>query len=152
MGSQVNPLNAGNNAPPFGAGLPAGAARLRAEDARGGFADLLEQVKARPANPAGTEKAAALNGPLITTFSIDKNSKLYEQCEALETFLVKNLLSGMRATVQKTGLIDTGFAGEVYEDMLWDEYAKEYTKNADFGLAELAYLELTNQRGKVPPV
>jgi flagellar protein FlgJ len=79
---------------------------------------------------------------------IDKTDKLYEQCQALETFLVKNIRSSMRKNVMKASLIDTGFAGEVYEDMLWDEYAKEYTKNAGFGLADLAYLELTGQRGR----
>jgi len=78
---------------------------------------------------------------------IDKTSKLYEQCEALESFLIKNLLNSMRNTVQKSGLIDEGFAGKMYEDMLYDEYAKDYAKNANFGFAELAYLELTGQRG-----
>ncbi|MDR2551597.1 MAG: rod-binding protein [Treponema sp.] len=79
---------------------------------------------------------------------IDKTGKLYEQCEALETFLIKNILAGMRKNVIKSDLLDTGFAGEIYEDMLWDEYSKEYSKKAGFGLAELAYLELTGQRGK----
>ena len=79
---------------------------------------------------------------------IDRTDKLYEQCQALETFLVKNILNAMRKNVMKSSLIDTGYAGEVYEDMLWDEYAKEYTANAGFGLADLAYLELTGQRGR----
>ena len=73
---------------------------------------------------------------------IDKTDKLYELCLELETFLVKNLLTGMRNTIQKSGLIDEGFAGKMYEDMLWDEYAKDYTKNAGFGLAEQAYRQL----------
>jgi flagellar protein FlgJ len=81
--------------------------------------------------------------------AVDKTSRLYEQCEALETFLVKTLITGMRNTVQKSGLIDEGFAGKMYEDMLYDEYAKDFTKNAGFGLAELAYLELTGQRGRL---
>jgi flagellar protein FlgJ len=80
---------------------------------------------------------------------IDKTDKLYEQCLALETFLTKTLITGMRNTVQKTGLVDDSFAGKMYEDMLYDEYAKTYTENAKFGLADLAYLELTGQRGKV---
>jgi len=74
---------------------------------------------------------------------IDKNSKLYELCLELETFLVKNLLTSMRNTVQKSGLIDDSFAGKMYEDMLYDEYAKDYTKNANFGLAEMAYRQLS---------
>jgi flagellar protein FlgJ len=32
--------------------------------------------------------------------------------------------------------------------MLWDEYAKDFTKNAGLGFADMAYLELTGQRGK----
>jgi flagellar protein FlgJ len=59
------------------------------------------------------------------------------------------MLSGMRKTVMKSNLIDTGFAGEMYEDMLWDKYAEEYTKGANYGLAETAYMELTGQRGKL---
>jgi flagellar protein FlgJ len=104
------------------------------------FAALLEKSVAAAAvqKPAGK--------PVI-----DKTDKLYEQCEALEGFLIKNLLNGMRATVQKSGFIDEGFAGKMYEDMLYDEYTKDFTKNAGLGLAELAYLELSGQRGKIPP-
>ncbi|MDR2659667.1 MAG: rod-binding protein [Spirochaetaceae bacterium] len=80
---------------------------------------------------------------------IDKKDKLYEQCEALETFLLKTLITGMRKTVEKSEFNKSGFAGEMYEDMLYDEYAKDFTRNADFGLAELAYLELSGQRGKL---
>jgi flagellar protein FlgJ len=79
--------------------------------------------------------------------TIDKNDKLYEQCLELETFLVKTLLNSMRNTVQKSDLLDEGFAGKMYEDMLYDEYAKDYTRNAGFGLAKQVYLELTGQRG-----
>ena len=102
------------------------------------FADMLKEAKAG----AAVETAAARK-PVI-----DRSDKLYEQCLALETFLTKTLISGMRGTIKKTGLLDDSFAGQVYEDMLYDEYAKTYTENARFGLADLAYLELTWQRGK----
>ena len=74
---------------------------------------------------------------------IDKDDRLYQLCLELETFLVKNLLTSMRNTVQKSGLIDEGFAGKMYEDMLYDEYAKNLTINANFGLAEMAYRQLS---------
>ena len=107
----------------------------------GVFADMLERAKAE----AGREGA----DPAARKPVIDKSDRLYEQCLALETFLTKTLISGMRGTIQKTGLIDDSFAGQMYEDMLYDEYAKTFTENARFGLADLAYLELTGQRGKV---
>jgi flagellar protein FlgJ len=111
---------------------------------------------APPANsgkPSSTPPSSLLPPPFSNTPhspppAVDKTSKLYEQCEALETFMVKILINGMRNTVQKSGFIDEGFAGKMYEDMLYDEYAKDFSKNAGFGLAELAYRELTGQRGK----
>jgi flagellar protein FlgJ len=88
-----------------------------------------------------TEEAA----PSRKSPYIDKTDKLYEQCLELETFLVKTLIGSMRNTIQKSGLIDEGYAGKVYEDMLYDEYARDFTKNAGFGLAEQAYLELSGR-------
>jgi flagellar protein FlgJ len=117
----------------------------REQKARAPAAGALAERKAAE-DPA--EKSAAPSSSRRKTL-IDKADKLYEQCEALETFLVKTLISSMRNTVQKTELIDSGFAGKMYEDMLYDEYAKDFTRNAGFGLADIAYLELTGQRGKV---
>jgi flagellar protein FlgJ len=80
--------------------------------------------------------------------TVDRTDKLYEQCRELETFLIKNLLSGLRKTVQKSELSDGGFAGNMYEDMLWDNYAESMSRNAGFGLADQVYLELSGRRGK----
>ena len=94
------------------------------------------------------EKAVLQNNASDSKNStIDKTDRLYELCLELETFLVKNLINSMRNTVQKSGLIDEGFAGKMYEDMLYDEYAKDFTKNANFGLAEQAYLQLKRLQG-----
>jgi flagellar protein FlgJ len=106
---------------------------------------LFERLLQRKTEPSVTQ-AAGNSGKIVVT--TDDEKKLFEQCQALETFLMKTLVNGMRKTVMKSELIDTGFAGEMYEDMLYDEYAKSFTKNAGFGLAELAYLELTGQRGQ----
>ncbi|WP_304224472.1 rod-binding protein [Gracilinema caldarium] len=114
------------------------------------FAALLEKAKKTDSNTETNEKPSAVTSDRHTSnVHIDKKSKLYEQCEALESFLVKNLLEGMRKTVMKSELIDEGFAGKMYEDMLYDHYAESMTKNSGFGLADLAYIELTGQRGKV---
>ncbi|AEF83393.1 rod-binding protein [Leadbettera azotonutricia] len=112
----------------------------RNSSAKGVFEDLLAKAaEQQTAKPSSNSRKAV----------IDKTDKLYEQCEALETFLIKNLISSMRSTVQKSELLDTGFAGKMYEDMLYDEYAKDFSKNAGLGFAELAYMELTHQRGKL---
>ena len=97
------------------------------------------------------KRAQDVNGeisasPASRKTPIDKNDKLYELCMELETFLIKNLIKSMRGTVQKTKLIDPGFAGEVYEDMLYDEYAKSFAQNANLGFAEMAYRELSGYK------
>ena len=108
------------------------------------FSAILEKAAANNAagSPAADSHAAGSRSP-----AIDKNDRLYQLCLELETFLVKNLLTSMRNTVQKSGLIDEGFAGKMYEDMLYDEYAKDFTRNANFGLAEQAYVQLKRQSG-----
>jgi len=102
------------------------------------FSALFERMKSSD-NLKSSEHNSA---PSINKNGIDTNDKLYELCLELETFLVKNLLTSMRNTIQKTGLVDEGFAGKMYEDMLYEEYAKDFTKNANFGLAEQAYRQL----------
>jgi len=113
-----------------------------------------EETLRRTASQAKQDKVEDIadhnpNSPSSKFAKIDKNDELYKQCVELEIFLVKTLVSSMRNTVQKSGLINEGYAGKMYEDMLYDEYAKDFAKNANFGMAEMAYLELTGQRGKI---
>jgi flagellar protein FlgJ len=153
LGSYLNTIQQA----PFSGGITEGSGKAGSEGTDTVFAGLLDKFRGVQAgeNAVSSGRIAEAEKEAVPGLSsrkpvIDKTGKLYEQCEALETFLVKTLISGMRNTVQKSKFIDTGFAGQMYEDMLYDEYAKDFTRNANFGLAELAYLELTGQRGKVP--
>ena len=115
------------------------AASVATQNSTPGFDELLRMAQnARNTSENGT--TISRNDP------IDRSSKLFELCLELETFLIKNLIRGMRNTVQKSNLIDTGFAGEIYEDMLYDEYARIFARNANLGFAEMAYKELTGRR------
>jgi peptidoglycan hydrolase FlgJ len=74
---------------------------------------------------------------------IDKNSKLYEVSQEFEAIFIKQMLNVMRETVNKSGLIDGGMAEEIFEDMLYDEYALNMAKTAQFGLADSIYSQLS---------
>ena len=39
------------------------------------------------------------------------------------------------------------YARDMYEDMMYDNYAESLTKNSHFGLADQIYIELSGQRG-----
>ena len=72
-----------------------------------------------------------------------RDEKLYGACQDFEAIFVKQMLKSMKGTVEKTGLLDGGFAEEIYDDMLYDEYAKKMVKTAGFGIADTLYNKLS---------
>ena len=87
-----------------------------------------------------TGAAANQANPHVQNKTIDKTSVLYEKALELEGFFVKQMLNEMRKTIMKAN--ESDFAQNMYEDMLFDEYAAAMTKNAGFGLADQIYLSL----------
>ena len=89
-------------------------------------------------------KGAAANqaNPHVQPREIDRTSKLYEKSLEMESYIVKMMLSSMRKTVMKADG-ESSYAKNMYEDMLYDEYATMMTKNAGFGLADQMYLQLS---------
>ncbi|MDR2842834.1 MAG: rod-binding protein [Spirochaetaceae bacterium] len=112
------------------------------------FTDYLLDANGTNEKISGAQKNSATHSRYKVDPQTSDEKKLYQQCEALETFMLKTLVNGMRKTVEKSEFSSGGFAGEMYEDMLYDEYSADFAKNAGFGFAELAYLELTGKRGK----
>ena len=100
----------------------------------------MSELTDKYANPQGA--AANQANPNVQQKKIDKTSKLYEKAMELESFFIKQMLSSMRKTVNKASLGNNDFAANMYEDMLYDEYATSMTKNAGFGLADQIYMQL----------
>ena len=101
---------------------------------KGTFTSELDKA----ATPTGA--AANQGNSHVKTKTIDKTSELYEKSLELEGFFVKQMLTEMRRTIMKAN--ESDFAQNMYEDMLYDEYATALTKNAGFGLADQIYLSL----------
>jgi len=98
---------------------------------------------AKPEGFAATSKTANGKAPVI-----DKTSELYAQSKELENYMVKMMLSSARKTIQKSELFGKNdYARDMYEDMMYDNYAESLTKNSHFGLADQIYIELSGQRG-----
>ncbi|EPG74810.1 rod binding protein [Leptospira fainei serovar Hurstbridge str. BUT 6] len=70
--------------------------------------------------------------------------RLYDASVEFESIFVKMVLKEMKATVHKSGLIDGGYAEEIFEDMLYDEYSKNLSANSSLGLAEQIYQSLSS--------
>ncbi len=106
-----------------------------------GFHNAFTSEADKHARPSG---AAANQSNSKEKRTIDKTSRLYEQALELENYFVKNMLSSMRKTINKSDLLGSkdDYAQNMYEDMLYDNYAEALTKNASFGLADQIYLQL----------
>ena len=110
-----------------------------------GMANAFTNPADKSAMPSGAAANAAGAHGLAAEGKIDKSSKLYEQALELESYFVKIMLGSMRNTVSKTNLFGekNSYAQDMYEDMLYDEYASAMTKAAGFGLADQVYLQLS---------
>ena len=106
-----------------------------------GFAGTFKSDADKNALPSGFAANSASNSS--KKVEIDKTSKLYEKSLELESYFVKIMLSSMKNTVQKSGLMgNDSHASKMYEEMLYDELAVSMTKSAGFGLADQIYMEL----------
>ena len=76
---------------------------------------------------------------------IDKNSPLYHASQDFEALFIKQMLDVMRKTIHKEDdLLGGGIGQDVYEDMLYNEYAKKMAATAQFGLAETIYRQVSS--------
>lgn len=71
------------------------------------------------------------------------HKKLWETCIEVESLFVAKMFKEMRNTVDKSDWLNGGFAEEIFEDMLYDEYALEVSKNSTIGMAKLVYDEMS---------
>lgn len=71
--------------------------------------------------------------------------KLREATKDFESLFIKQMLNSMKKTVNKSGLIDGGMGQEIFEDMLYDEYAKKIADTANLGISDMMFKQLSTQ-------
>ena len=71
--------------------------------------------------------------------------KLMNACVEFESLFVANMFKEMRKTVHKGDLLHGGYAEEIFEDMLYDQYSIAVSKNSNLGLAKLLYDEMSRK-------
>ncbi len=74
-----------------------------------------------------------------------KEGKLREACEGFEAILLKQLLTTMRKSVPKSGLLEAGPGQEIYQDMHDDQLARSMAKGRGMGLGETLYRQVSGQ-------
>ncbi len=77
---------------------------------------------------------------------VDKNSELYKACVDFESLFVRQMLEVMRKTVHREDdLLNGGLTQDVFEGMLYDQYARKMAETAGFGLADTIYRQVSSK-------
>jgi len=119
---------------PGSADIKSGAAaeKLKRNEGRG-FSETLERALGREEKPHAAKGSGKLD------------RELWDVCVEAESLFVSQMLKEMRKTVPKGDFLHGGFAEEIFEDMLYDEYALQMSRNANLGLAKMMYEELSRR-------
>jgi flagellar protein FlgJ len=87
-----------------------------------------------------------LDSPRPRRQVVDKGSELYNACVDFESLFIKQMLDVMRKTVHREDdLLGGGMTQDVFEGMLYDEYAKKMAETAGFGLADTIYRQVSSK-------
>lgn len=92
------------------------------------------------------EFKSMLNDAIATQNNKPVDKKLMDVCIEMESLFVYQMLKEMRKTLHKENdLLYGGMAQEIFEDMLYNEYALQMSKSANFGLAKTLYDQLSQK-------
>ena len=82
-----------------------------------------------------------------TTAAADKTNetKLRKACSDFEAIVLRQMLTSMRESIPKSGLLDGGYAEKMYQSMRDEELAKEMAGGKGTGLGELLFKQLSGQ-------
>ncbi len=68
--------------------------------------------------------------------------RLKDVCRDFEAIFLHQLFQIMRKSGPKSDLLDSGFASDVYEDILDQQLATEMSRTGAFGLADILYEQM----------
>lgn len=79
------------------------------------------------------------------------DEQLKEACQEFEAYFVQRLFKEMRKTVPDGGLFESSNEGQIYEEMLDEEYSKTVSQSNGAGIANALYKQLSPKLKALPP-
>ena len=73
----------------------------------------------------------------------DTDKKLMDLCYDMEALFIGNMLKSMRKTIVENDFFGKSLAKDIFQDMLYDEYAGLMARTDQFGLAHQIYNQLS---------
>jgi peptidoglycan hydrolase FlgJ len=94
----------------------------------------------------GNSYAYPLASSQVKKPAVDRNSELFKACQDFEALFIKQMLDAMRKTVNKEDdMLNGGMSQDIFEGMLYDEYAKKMAETAQFGLSDMIYRQVSSK-------
>ncbi len=93
-------------------------------------------------------KEGAFESQLEKAIKDKDEEKLKKACRDLEAVFVNMMFKQMRNTIQKSELMGGGYAEGMYEDMLYEKYAEEASKNKGIGIGDILYKQLSKNMNR----
>lgn len=107
---------------------------MSAVDSLTGFgSSYLETIKQNSVSSA--ESAASKD------YSSATDEQLLDACKEFETYFVEQMFKAMRATVHKEESSSSSYM-DMFEDNLYQEYAKNASDSGQLGLAQMLYEQM----------
>ena len=104
--------------------------------------DFLPPLKANQAlNALALGKVKQLRQQ-VESGALKNDEQLKAVARQFESIFVQQLLSSMRSTVPKEGLLDS-FAKNSFDEMMDEELAKEVSRQKGIGLSDMIYRDLS---------
>jgi flagellar protein FlgJ len=106
---------------------------------------ISKTAPALPIHPAGRRHTAS--GPSRSVAETPVDPKLKASCDDMEALFIHHMLSEMRKTVAKSGLIDGGRSEEIYTSLMDAELAQEMARSGGLGLSAILQGQLSGFTG-----
>lgn len=72
----------------------------------------------------------------------ESDAQLKEACAEFESYYINKVFSEMRKSIPETQLFEKAQGHDIYEDMLYEEYAKEIAAGQGSGIKDMLYNQL----------
>lgn len=110
-------------------------------DTLAGYADAYLETVQKQAGSSAASRAADRD------YSNATAEELLEACKEFEAYFVEQLFKAMRATVPESENSSSASALNMFEDNLYQEYAKQSAENGQLGLAQQLFEQMKRNYG-----
>lgn len=93
-------------------------------------------------NVKNQTQAASTSQVAAKDYSKATEEELLEACKEFEAYFVEQLFKAMRATVPESESSTSASALDMFEDNLYQEYAKQAADNGQLGLAQQLFEQM----------